>query len=597
MIRLKTLLEVQLIKEALPLDKAREMVSMDRNPQIEQRMDSILAAINNLPGAKSSRRTDRVAVPYQSKSLTVDIDSLSKEYQDFWFNLRDYIRKSDPEWRSGHKDDVDMPNWRTVLAGSIPDEYGRETKISKWITNLVTKVEVQYALAKIQQYVTKDAKGREIVSLPINGNKPLEDVRKQLKDEAVKVVNDFLNKYNKIPEVKLYRENKPKSFYIVFSKHKYDVAGMSTGRGWTSCMNLFTGGNSRYIQYDIAEGTIVAYLVNNDDLNIQQPIARVAIKPFVNAFRSNDVYYQAEQRVYGSAPIGFLEQVNQLIDAAQPNKSGVFSLADTLYCDTNTQITKRNDPEINRKVRDLIQQKRLATTTDEIEYILSTMAHISGKREMEYQESDKLYVDAPLMGVSFDSPAIKYCPIAFNRIDYFYADSYENFENFPKTINRLQLYEMTPAFEQIASRITDKLMCNRCTINGFTGLRPELNMIELSSCTINSLKGIPATVSNLTIDRSNINVTLEQLIDQLKSSNVKTLIIDDLTISKLSSTSSTNKFKTSILNAINKKDPNAITSYAGMDDALNLVIADIIQQIPSLTNVNYNNLEYYQQKG
>ena len=52
MIKLKTLLEVQLIKEALPLDKARGYVSMERNPSIEQQQDSVLNALAALPDTK-----------------------------------------------------------------------------------------------------------------------------------------------------------------------------------------------------------------------------------------------------------------------------------------------------------------------------------------------------------------------------------------------------------------------------------------------------------------------------------------------------------------------------------------------------------------
>ena len=49
MIKLKPILEIQLIKEALPLKTARKYVSIDRNPEIEQRMDAMLSALAALP--------------------------------------------------------------------------------------------------------------------------------------------------------------------------------------------------------------------------------------------------------------------------------------------------------------------------------------------------------------------------------------------------------------------------------------------------------------------------------------------------------------------------------------------------------------------
>ena len=73
MIKLKPILEIQLIKEALPLKTARTYVSIDRNPQIEQRMDAMLSALAALPDTKSSRRMDRVGIPYETKEVAIDI--------------------------------------------------------------------------------------------------------------------------------------------------------------------------------------------------------------------------------------------------------------------------------------------------------------------------------------------------------------------------------------------------------------------------------------------------------------------------------------------------------------------------------------------
>ena len=341
MIRLKTLLEVQLIKEALPLEKAREYVSMERNPSIEQQQDAVLSALAALPDTKSSRRLDRIGIPYESKEFSIDISGLSDEYTRFWYEMRDIVNRVDridgkPEGSSR------MPGWEDMLAGTVADEYGRKTKVSKWITGLVTKIEIQYKLKEIEKYIEKDEKGRETLM----GERPMEDVRRQMKDKAVTEINKLIDYYNKIPEVKLYRENKVKSFYIVFSKHRYDVAGMSTGRGWTSCMNLYTGINSHYVQHDVKAGTLVAYLVRNDDLNIKNPVARVAIKPFVSLEDPSNVLYQSEQRVYGTPPIGFLDEINRLLGAVQTNKQGIFKLKDTLYCDTGLDtVTRWSDPK------------------------------------------------------------------------------------------------------------------------------------------------------------------------------------------------------------------------------------------------------------
>ena len=67
---------------------------------------------------------------------------------------------------------------------------------------------------------------------------------------------------------------------VVISRHPYDVAGMSTDRGWTSCMNLIDGVNKHYVAKDVKEGSLIAYLVDSNDLNIQSPKARILMRVF-----------------------------------------------------------------------------------------------------------------------------------------------------------------------------------------------------------------------------------------------------------------------------------------------------------------------------
>lgn len=90
-------------------------------------------------------------------------------------------------------------------------------------------------------------------------------------------------------------------FLLVISRHPYDIAGASTDRSWTSCMDLGLprinypktkqnyGLNRKYIPKDIDEGTLVAYVVPMDELyegpngeqkvKLQKPLSRILIKP------------------------------------------------------------------------------------------------------------------------------------------------------------------------------------------------------------------------------------------------------------------------------------------------------------------------------
>jgi hypothetical protein len=102
------------------------------------------------------------------------------------------------------------------------------------------------------------------------------------------------------------------NYSIVISRHPYDVAGMSTDRGWNSCMNLDC--DSKQFKEDIQGGMLVAYLIRSDDLDIKNPVARVAIRPYVDIFNGQTLY-GASTEIYGTAPAAFKHAVVELTNS------------------------------------------------------------------------------------------------------------------------------------------------------------------------------------------------------------------------------------------------------------------------------------------
>lgn len=155
-------------------------------------------------------------------------------------------------------------------------------------------------------------------------------------DREVKI-GKILQKFN--PELlqkfnnDINREaSKDKNQLVVISKSPYDIGGASTDRGWDSCMNLYTGNNASYINCDIEQGTIIAYLIDTNDLNINNPQARMFIKPFINVRNKKDIIYYPERVVYGTAPKSFEVFINKIFEKYHP-KSGMYSLTPDLYVD------------------------------------------------------------------------------------------------------------------------------------------------------------------------------------------------------------------------------------------------------------------------
>jgi hypothetical protein len=135
-------------------------------------------------------------------------------------------------------------------------------------------------------------------------------------------------------------------YQIVISRHPYDIAGMSTDRGWKSCMTLThtdrktgeeveAGCNQHIVEDDVKAGTLIAYLLAAADRNIENPKARMLIKPYYSASDGLLLSTKASQ-VYGDAPPLFKSTVDSWTDDANEKlevEAGEYNLPDSLYND------------------------------------------------------------------------------------------------------------------------------------------------------------------------------------------------------------------------------------------------------------------------
>lgn len=143
--------------------------------------------------------------------------------------------------------------------------------------------------------------------------------------ETVSVTNDkgitqnlsLLDAFN----VDKTREGVRSEYIVIISRHPYDIAGMSTDRGWTSCMNLRTGQYKKYVPIDIKEGTIIAYVTKKSDLNLNNPTGRILIKPFIDSLGSDRVYLVPESNCYGTNVEGFEDVVNKWVNEVNSSRA------------------------------------------------------------------------------------------------------------------------------------------------------------------------------------------------------------------------------------------------------------------------------------
>jgi hypothetical protein len=137
--------------------------------------------------------------------------------------------------------------------------------------------------------------------------------------------NDLIERFN--------QRGASGKFLVVISKNIHDIASMSTGRGWESCMKLGTGLHHKDVYCEVAYGGFVAYLIREDDKNIKHPISRIHIRRFDN--KSGNSIALPEESMYGEDVPAFLEVVKNWIQSKQGKvEAGKYTRIGGQYSDT-----------------------------------------------------------------------------------------------------------------------------------------------------------------------------------------------------------------------------------------------------------------------
>ena len=124
------------------------------------------------------------------------------------------------------------------------------------------------------------------------------------KDGRTIKIGKLLKKLNKTDLLKSYERSrstiikKVDNLRVVISRHPYDIIGMSTNRGWTTCLNIedstYGGKHLSTLSYYLNRGCLIAYLIRKGDENIKNPISRILIKRVEN-------YISPDYHIYGAS--------------------------------------------------------------------------------------------------------------------------------------------------------------------------------------------------------------------------------------------------------------------------------------------------------
>ncbi len=137
------------------------------------------------------------------------------------------------------------------------------------------------------------------------------------------------------------RAGTQKKYEGVISRHPYDIAAMSTHRGWTSCQDFIRDPETacEYVPADIQAGTLIAYMIKTGDRDIKSPVGRILIKPYINTKRETG--YGMANISYGTVTDEFKEEVENFVDWLNKQKKvkGLFQLASKVYQGTDVSST------------------------------------------------------------------------------------------------------------------------------------------------------------------------------------------------------------------------------------------------------------------
>lgn len=140
---------------------------------------------------------------------------------------------------------------------------------------------------------------------------------------------------------------------VAITHNPYHVAGMSTDRGWTSCVNMEKGCNAHHIEHDIAQGTHVAYLVHKHDTEIKNPIARIALKPFSHTSATGETHtiIHPENETYGTANSKFKNTVSNWAQTHfKPKEDTQYTKHPDVYDDSGSSLWHPSEKSIHSVV-------------------------------------------------------------------------------------------------------------------------------------------------------------------------------------------------------------------------------------------------------
>jgi hypothetical protein len=347
-----------LLKEAVPYSIVKDYLKIKRSPEVESLLLSVFSKLKSLPNA-------------------TQLDK--KGYRiAFPFNMK---------------------------GGEVQDKSPIESEIDSLIQKHGFKVKDYFKGLAFDEKNKRDIKIGKVLSIVSKKDKKAEQL---------------LNKFN--TDTKRTQTKSADEKLVVFSYHPYDIAGMTAGRDWTSCMDVIQGSNRRYVKVDIEKGTCIAYVINKEDTNIQKPLARILIKPYLNVEDQKDTLLYPEEKVYGQIPNEgkFISFVDDTMEKVQ-KMSGTYERLGCLYSDSGRYTIQDKETTLKIAKEKLESNQKLnyreykVLPNDLKQPYIEKAVKIGYLEDYEYEDAPdnlkQLYIEKLAeAGFGLSNPQYKYTP-------------------------------------------------------------------------------------------------------------------------------------------------------------------------------------------
>ena len=363
-----------LLKEAVPYSIVKDYLKIKRSPEVESLLLSVFSKLKSLPNA-------------------TQLDK--KGYRiSFPFNMK---------------------------GGEVKDKSPIESEIDSLIQKHGFKVKDYFKGLAFDEKNKRDIKIGKVLNIVSKKDKKAEQL---------------LNKFN--TDTKRTQTKSSDEKLVVFSYHPYDIAGMSAGRDWTSCMDVIKGGsNTHYVYVDIEKGTCIAYVINKEDINIKKPLARILIKPYLNVEDQKDTLLYPEEQVYGQIPNEgkFVSFVDDTMEKVQ-KMSGTYKRLGCLYDDSDRDTIQDKETTLKIAKEKIESNERLNDREYKVLPNDLKQLYIEKRVEDGRELSDPQYEDA--------SDNLKQLYIE-KRVEAGYGLSNPQYEDAPDNLKQLYIENLVEA--------------------------------------------------------------------------------------------------------------------------------------------------------